>query len=379
MRMAGTRMRLRLGLTVCSLLCAAGCSSVPRFNGREPTLIFSGLKWDSEDRYPFTRPPFTETEAGGIGFIDSSGKVMIQPLATAHPEDTPLFANGLAPLAAPGGEYGYIDKIGNFAIAPQFKEAGQFSEGFACARTREGDVVYVDPEGRLLPAPKLHKGGRFSEGFAPVWVAAPEGDYEERWGYIDRSGKLVIDARFTSAGDFSEGLAPVGIGKKHGYIDKTGKVRIELGYDMGDSFAEGLAVVIPDGASLGGNSKWAYLDASGKRVIERQLLDAERFHEGLASAGYRSGDDLQLGFLNRAGRMTIAPRFTAAGPFSSGLAAVREKSKKLGYIDKSGSYVIPPQFEHASPFFPAGIAFVESHGRTQYINRTGNCIWNCAQ
>jgi hypothetical protein len=82
-----------------------------------------------------------------------------------------------------GGKYGYIDKTGKLAIAPQFYEADDFSEGLA--------AVEID----------------------------------DSWGYIDKTGKVVITPQFDDAFGFSGGLAWVSIsGKgKRGYIDKTGK------------------------------------------------------------------------------------------------------------------------------------------------------------
>src|SRR5262249_36748900 len=87
--------------------------------------------------------------------------------------------------AARDGKYGFIDRKGNFVIAPTFASAGYFSEGLAP----------VEVEGRLLVS--SGEGGQFT------------GSERGKWGYIDRTGKLKIPPQFGSANAFSEGLALV--------------------------------------------------------------------------------------------------------------------------------------------------------------------------
>jgi hypothetical protein len=55
------------------------------------------------------------------------------------------------------------------------------------------------------------------------------------------------------------------------------------------------------------------------------------------------------------GALVIKPQFSAAGPFSEGLARVEVKEGdkfkfKTGYIDKDGKMKIPLQFEQGSDF-----------------------------
>ena len=69
------------------------------------------------------------------------------------------------------------------------------------------------------------------------------------------------------------------------------------------------------------------------------------FSEGLVSVEQND----KVGFIDKAGKQVIPPRYADAQPFSEGLAAVRIKGK-YGYIDRSGKMVIPPQFEDAGPF-----------------------------
>lgn len=85
-----------------------------------------------------------------IGFIDKTGKVVVEPLF----RETKGFSEGLAAVKIIGsdGEYvwGYIDRAGKFAITPQFKEAHRFAGGLAQVSTFEGSRRLIDMSGKVI-------------------------------------------------------------------------------------------------------------------------------------------------------------------------------------------------------------------------------------
>jgi hypothetical protein len=87
--------------------------------------------------------------------------------------------------------------------------------------------------------------------------------------------------------------------------------------------------------------------------------------------------DNRWGYINADGRMIIEPRFTSAGEFSDGVAAVRDGSGAYGYITPDGEYVIEPQFSGARPF-REGLAPAALDGRWGYINTRGTFVINPA-
>ena len=64
-----------------------------------------------------------ENTAGKIGYIDRTGRMVIQPqFELGGVESDYPFSEGLAAVAVAHGKWGYIDKTGKFAIAPRFQE-----------------------------------------------------------------------------------------------------------------------------------------------------------------------------------------------------------------------------------------------------------------
>jgi hypothetical protein len=209
---------------------------------------------------------------------------------------------------------------------------------------------------------------------------------DNQWGYLDKSGRLIIPFKFSYADDFSEGLAAVKIMGKYGYIDKTGRLVIPPRFILGFPFSEGLAVVLLRRVGQAGMHpfyQYGYIDRSGQVVI-RPPQDPETlkwfsmaqkglaFSEGLAYLAHG-----KLGYLDKAGRQIIPPRYNDVQPFSEGLAAVM-LGDKYGYLDRSGKMIIPPQFESAGPF-SEGLANVKANGKWGYIDKSGQPVINGAE
>ena len=85
---------------------------------------------------------------------------------------------------------------------------------------------YADERGSIAIKPQYDKAENFSEGLAAVMIKE---NHTEKWGFINPAGKMVIPATYRlKPGRFSEGLAAVRIGESESsyemaYIDKTGK------------------------------------------------------------------------------------------------------------------------------------------------------------
>ena len=179
---------------------------------------------------------------------------------------------------------------------------------------------------------------------------------------------------------------------KWGYIDKTGKVIIEPQFDSARDFSEGLAW-----AGKGG--KYFFINGVGKIVIDS--------HEKLGNPTYdfvgdftkggiarvKVNDDFgnDVGYIDKMGRLVIRMKVepngnvTAIYPVNSASRSLSSDvsmeesllslkvNNKYGYYDINGREIIRPQFDIAYRF-SEGLARVELGGKYGYIDKTGQII-----
>ena len=132
----------------------------------------------------------------------------------------------IKPGAGPGGinleveSYGFIDETGKVVIQPQWDAVADFHEGLAHF-TKDGKGGFIDQSGKVVIPPIWDKQTlfgddeeRFSEGFASV-------ERNGKWGYIDQTGKLVIPLHWDEAGYFGRWRSP----RRHN-INKSGRLGI---------------------------------------------------------------------------------------------------------------------------------------------------------
>jgi hypothetical protein len=114
-------------------------------------------------------PPslFPIEQNGRCGYIDKTGKVVIEPLYY----ECEKFSEGLAPVRYGSEKWGWIDRTGNFVIQPMCFEPDSFSEGLAVCQglaefyiNRTGKIVII---GKGLDNP-IQIARPFSEGLALI-------------------------------------------------------------------------------------------------------------------------------------------------------------------------------------------------------------------
>ena len=252
---------------------------------------------------------------GGWGVMDKTGKILLSRFG--HPV---VFSEGLAWFSDWDLGSGAIDQSGDTVIKPRVAlNAGQFSEGLATIRFSR-HVGYVNKVGNIVIVPQFDRAWDFHEGLA---YFANESSPPVRRGYINRAGKVVIAPQFEDAGDFSEGLAPVRIDGKWGYINRRGRVVIAARFDEARGFSEGLAVV----SGIDSSPLYGYVNRRGETVIKPQFGRAGDFSNGLAQVWIggkvRRGPVEERWLIERSGR----PQPEYGDIYRS------------GYIDKTGKYL----------------------------------------
>lgn len=189
------------------------------------------------------------------GYINKSGSLVIKP-KSYHLDDG--FSEGLATIAITNenstDKWGFIDTTGKIAIQPQFDWASDFYEGRAAVKIKD-KLGFIDKTGKIVVQPVYDQVGSFSDGLAPVAVSDTPLNPRDiflngKWGYIDKFGSIVIPLRFFKATQFSEGLACVNFeeltipgSNTSGFIDQTGKVIIEPQFTTCTEFERGIAEV----------------------------------------------------------------------------------------------------------------------------------------
>lgn len=330
---------------------------------------------------------------GKWGFIDRTGRFRIPPRFNGADE----FSDGVAYVWMWDGKQrrsGIVDTSGKFTELPETNDFHvAFHDGLARVETPSGQerkYGYMDKTGRMVINRQFSDSGHFSEGLA--WVAVLK---EQKWlyGFIDKTGKIVIEPQFVyQPRDFVDGLAKVMGQQRAGFIDQTGSYRITVEFEHSDDFfSEGLLAAIIQGERPRG----VYLDRDGKAVLEipywqqrtahqRSLYTIRRlqlapFSEGLAPVLSFN----KLGFINRAGKVVIAPEFRETNGFSEDLAAVKiigsDGEYVWGYINRAGKFAITPRFKTAEPFM-GGLAHVSTFdGGEQLINMSGKVVWQLSK
>ncbi len=216
-------------------------------------------------------PLFPMPRDGKWGFVDRAGEWIIAPRWDQVDE----FSEGRAAVGSWSG-WGIIDRGGDHVVEPAFAGASYtmvdgvkvvsspfagYSEGCAAAHpflTKE-EAAFVDRQGRFhwlshLPDELADRDivayGGFSEGLA--WFAEADG-LERRYGWIDRHGRIIIESRYSDAGAFSGGLAPAAIKDGFaGFIDRSGELVLPGKWTLyrARAFSENLALVNLDAFRL---------------------------------------------------------------------------------------------------------------------------------
>lgn len=120
------------------------------------------------------------------------------------------------------------------------------------------------------------------------------------------------------------------------------------------------------------DGRWGYIDRAGKMVVAPRFDRAEDFSEGLAAVQLGK----TFGYVDREGRMVLVPEQERAGPlhrkFSDGLALVR-RGRHFGFIDRSGKVAIPLRYVGADDF-SEGYALACSETGCGYLDRSGRGV-----
>lgn len=192
-----------------------------------------------------------QTSNGKFGFVDESGKVVINPqFEYARP-----FHESYAAVCQ-NKKWGFIDKSGKIVINPQFEGVMDFHKGKASFYNGK-QCGFIDSKGSYIINPQFDYAMSISEGMASVYSG-------KLFGYIDENGKIMINPQFEEALSFKNNLALIKQSDKYGFINKEGKIEINPQFDKASSFLGGVAYVKS-------SEKWGIIDKTGKYLVNPQF------------------------------------------------------------------------------------------------------------
>lgn len=150
-------------------------------------------------------------------------------------------ARGLTPTEDRAtGLYGYLNNLGIWVIAPQFKSAGSFSDGMA--RVKKGSYYgAIDPLGQWIVQPVFTSSvdcdaaiGSIRKGrLVGIEMWAMEDPATELCGYLNHFGEWQIKPQYESGMDFDgDGFAVVKVkGGGWGVINRMNQFVIQPNFD----------------------------------------------------------------------------------------------------------------------------------------------------
>ena len=267
--------------------------------------------------------------------------------------------------------YGYIDSNGKLAIEPQFLYAEAFSEGYARVVV-EG--TYKDLFGVMITNPVTyintqgeHCIGYFSGGQNFNENRAVVTDSQNNLYLIDSSGtvinKLPDDAVniYTHLWDDYSVMSDSRLlfisenTRLCGFFDESGNVVIQPIFRGAHSFSDGLAAVELEDGTLG------YINTAGEIVIRtgedayyamNPMFPGEPdcdFHNGIAM--------IPGGYIDKSGNRVDVGNGT--GTYKKGLIASYDyDTQKSGFVNINGENVIPCEYMWVRDFSECGLALV---------------------
>lgn len=334
-------------------------------------------------------------------------------------QNSPLF------LVSVGNKYGYIDSSGRPAIAPRFRNAGEFNEGLAPVR-EQGRFGYINAAGDYVLQPIYDYALSFDAGIAKVWInghpifinhggkqvlasgIAALNIYRKvaiartetgRVGLVDlNTFTFLVDTLYGSISSFSDGVAliekyeatyssrslPIAV------IDTNGKFIVPFGrYSVIRNFSEGCACVAKGKFP---KQQYGLIDAKGQELYCRNspimYAPAGRYYNGRAKFStympWYSGDDEKKfgripaysGYLDRAGNIVYRDTgINSMNDFSDGRVFIK-KAEGQYYIYDTAFREIGPMnynsFIHGG--FVDGLAIVKDNAYWGIIDTDGNVV-----
>jgi len=167
-----------------------------------------------------------KTVAGrNSGFYNHKGELVV------HFDQSSAFSEGLVYIKD-GNQCGFIDKKGKFVIPLRQGELGTYCKDGLVRFEKDGKWGYLDRTGEIAIAPQFEQATDFSHGLGVVTV-------DGKLGAVDKSGKFVVEPKYHQIFVKDANVVEVEAQGKHGFLDAQGRVLTERIFDSTSPHGEG--------------------------------------------------------------------------------------------------------------------------------------------
>lgn len=153
----------------------------------------------------------------GYEYINDKGIQFESPYTILSPK----FVDNIAIIESNDGGQGYINSLGKVIVEPVWKKVSEFSEGLGGVIDADGFINYIDKNGNLIfPIRRFYTPDNSIEKCSENLIAVcdPNGKY----GYVNDKGKFSIGAQWNNAFEFQNGRAIVSSESGYGLINQKG-------------------------------------------------------------------------------------------------------------------------------------------------------------
>lgn len=277
-------------------------------------------------------------------------------------------AQNVVPFLKKNGKYILVDAATQKPIvnAKEFDAADELEGGFwqLCSN---GKCALYNKFGKELMKPKEIFFKPKLQG--NLFITSMSSNPNTLAGYyclVDTTGVELIPLKYRYLWDLSDGLIRFATESgKIGFLNQKGKIVIQETKDNINFFSDGLAMVE--------NKETYYIDNKGKTILKPLLKDVERywhFFEGLAN--FKTKSTQLMGFIDKAGKVVVQPKFQYVSDFNNGLAAAK-LNNKYGFIDKKGNFIVANEYDDAKDF-ENGLSVVNKGNQYGAIDAKGAVV-----
>ncbi len=251
--------------------------------------------------------------------------------------------------------------INGVVYGKTYDQIFEFHEGLARV-TEEGCVGFIDKLGNEVIAPEYLDGFDFSGGMAVV-------EEEGLFGTIDRFGGVAIPFVYEELGNLADGYLAFEKEGDSGFIDFNGKHSFKRSFEFASDFNGGYAVVRVDGL-------YGAIDTTGSYSIPAQYDWVEENRDGQSRV--RKG--ALYGLFVHGENLCFPVEYEAIGDPGSGLRSV-VKEGKVGYLSENGEGAIPFEYDYSKEnikqmMFHANQAIFYKNGKSGLIDIEGKVLLN---